>query len=112
MAGKPRLTLLETNRGYEIGWFDPSDGEFGLMLSGREVKDPESNAAIQAIKLLDTDAPQVCRITGSWLWESKPKAQIALRVAKAAIAALQSNMPDWAAKAVAEGWKPPKGWKP
>lgn len=43
-------------------------------------------------------------------FESKPAAQKALNVAKQAMKQ-DRPLPEWAQKALAEGWKPPKGWK-
>lgn len=48
-----------------------------------------------------------------YYWETKGDAMKALRAAKAAIKDKSKKpWPEWATKAVANGWKPPKGWKP
>lgn len=46
-------------------------------------------------------------------WESEEDAKKALRAAKAAIKDKSKKpWPEWATKAVANGWNPPKGWTP
>lgn len=49
-----------------------------------------------------------------FFWESKSAATAALRLARAQIKACRDNKPwpDWALQAHAEGWRPPRGWKP
>jgi hypothetical protein len=51
--------------------------------------------------------------TGFW-WETETKAKFALAKVNAMAKAALSEIPwpDWAVKATAAGWKPPKGWKP
>ncbi len=47
-------------------------------------------------------------------WDSKSVASAALRACRAALKAADKDrpLPDWAVKALSEGWKQPKGWKP
>jgi hypothetical protein len=45
-----------------------------------------------------------------FFWESKRAARSALRVINEALKH-QKPMPEWAQKALAAGWKPPKGWR-
>jgi hypothetical protein len=50
---------------------------------------------------------------GHYIWESLSDAKKALRAAKAAVKDKRRKpWPEWAVKAQANGWKPPKGWAP
>ena len=51
---------------------------------------------------------------GGFCFYSKKDAQGALRAAKATNDSFEKNLPwsDWAIRAKAEGWKPPRGWSP
>ena len=112
-----KLSINETDRGFSIGWYDSVDGDFGLMLSDRDEDetDLETIAAVKAISAMKTK-PLYDSQVGQWVWDSARQAGAALRVAKEAIKLAQSKkfkpMPPWAVAALAEGWKPPKGWKP
>jgi hypothetical protein len=50
----------------------------------------------------------------SFFWETRAAAASALKMAKTQAEALLAgrSWPEWAVKAKAEGWTPPKGWKP
>jgi len=91
---------------FYIGWYDPEDGDFGAYL-GDKLKDPEHNAAEEAVK----DSAHGKDARGLY-WETKRAANSALRLARTAIANLERPMPEWAKTAAAEGWKPPRGWRP
>ena len=48
-----------------------------------------------------------------FFWQNKKDVMAALKLAKLAIKNKNENeddWPDWAKKALAKGWKPPKGW--
>ena len=45
-----------------------------------------------------------------FFFDSRSAANAALKVAKEALKQ-DRPLPEWAQKALAEGWKPPKGWK-
>lgn len=113
---KDRLAIQEDRYDYKIGWYLWDDEEFGLML-GRgtdSIEDAaETVAATKAIRA-NTELHPLNLDSTEWCWENRSTAQKALRVAKAAIATMNAAkpMPEWAIKATAEGWKPPKGWKP
>ena len=110
---KDTLKILEHHNGYAIGWYLPDDGEFGLMLgaSNLDIEDKETKAAMAAIR--GTEALHPDNISASdWSWESKARAQRALTAAKLAAKHVEYPMPEWATKALAAGWTPPKGWKP
>lgn len=48
-----------------------------------------------------------------FMWDSKKQASAALSACNIALKAIDDGrpMPEWAVKALEEGWKPPKGWK-
>ncbi len=46
---------------------------------------------------------------GAW-WESEKEARAALRIANEAIKQ-ERALPEWAHTALAQGWKPPRGWR-
>ena len=50
---------------------------------------------------------------GIFYWESMSAAKKALKAAKALLAQYKAEKPwpDWATKALSEGWKPPKNWR-
>ena len=62
-------------------------------------------ASSRAIYLLGAE-----RDFKGFYFESKSQAQKALAVAKQAMKQ-DRPLPEWAQKALAEGWKPPKNWK-
>jgi hypothetical protein len=99
---------------YFLQWY--SDGEEGAQL-GETLYTPkqleeatvENRWFISATIAVEKHGAE--RDSGGFHFETHAKANAALRVAKAAKNAKRA-MPDWALKATAEGWKPPKGWQP
>ncbi len=113
---KDKLAIFEDRSGYlyHIGWlcWDEEYGdEEGLRLGegGKDVG-ADHTAAEAAVK----DMKDGREDGGAYFWESRSAAQRALKVAKEAVKAAAANrpLPDWAKKALAAGWKAPKGWKP
>jgi hypothetical protein len=110
-----RLMVYEDRGVYRIGWYLPDDDDMGITL-GEDLRDiarcndKEHKAATQAIK----DQEDMELDDNGFYWESKSKAQVALKIAKQAVKDLDSGtqMPEWAKQALAAGWKAPKGWKP
>lgn len=52
------------------------------------------------------------RPMGTYFWETRSRAMVALRALKAALKAFRSKkapLEEWEQKALAAGWKPPKG---
>lgn len=119
-----RLAIEERRDRYtfQIGWFLPEDGDFGLMLGETwnenknvtrdkaDQDDPEHWDAEHAVAPMATSRANSC---GAFEFESRSAAQKALAAAKAAIGAGKENRPmeEWEKIAIANGWKPPKGWK-
>ncbi len=114
MAKKDRLSIFETRDGYVyyIGWLcweEDFGDEEGLRLgegSGSDLDD--HHAAEQAVKDMKDGREE----NGAFFWESRSSAAKALKVAKEAVKNRERPLPEWAKKAIAEGWKAPKGWQP
>jgi len=102
-----------------IAWFFEDDGEGGALgESTHTEKDLENATPEDREHILATLTAQK---TEGWergnfgvlTWESLTKAKAALRAVKAALKSDKGGKwPEWAVKAQAAGWKPPKGWKP
>jgi hypothetical protein len=112
----PRLGIDECSRNYHIGWYFPDEGEFGAYL-GDTVTSKKPNPDDQdewenwiATQSVREAFPDVHRGLRGFEFETRKEAQAAMRIAKAA---MKQNklMPEWATKALAAGWKPPKGWR-
>ncbi len=52
------------------------------------------------------------RNSGAICFWSLKNAKKALKIARAAQKNVERPLPKWAIKATAEGWRPPRGWKP
>lgn len=105
-ADDEHLDIEERPYSIRIGWVMPFDGEFGAFL-GDEARpsDPETKIAQEAVKPFAED---------DYTFSTLAKAKKALTAANEALFAAKSGKPwpDWALRAKAEGWKPPKGWTP
>jgi hypothetical protein len=112
-----------------IAWYD--DGEEGatvgqecsdsvVELQARLAKEREREtqeylrveiAALSHATEAGADYFEIDRTKGEIRAMSTSRQKELLRVCKAAAKA-PGAMPEWAVKATAAGWKPPKGWKP
>lgn len=125
---KDKLILDYARNGmYEIVWELVEEGDLGARLGegdGRPPTDKEVNAAddlnwphLRATQIA-AKSKGVENVTDDrkyfpYRWETKTDAEGCLREIRAVLKAGRNNpMPDWALKASAAGWKPPKGWKP
>ena len=109
-----KLVITEERYTYSIQWEE--DGDPGGYLcqetkdgTGPEPRDRDSWehwAASRAVRA----APGFQMGPRGAFWESQKEARLALRMAKEALKQ-ERALPDWAEKALAEGWTPPKGWK-
>lgn len=50
--------------------------------------------------------------TKRFYFDTRAEGEKALKIAKRNAKVLTKKPPAWAQKALAEGWKPPKGWRP
>lgn len=119
---KDKLVWEFVRGGYRICWYLAEEAERGGLLGqdkndglGAAPKDRDDWAhwaACKAVRALGVPK----RDAQGWYWETMAALQPALRAAKAAISAGPDRpkraMPVWASKAIAAGWKPPRGWKP
>lgn len=120
---KDKLVWEFAHGGYRIYWRFAEEADLGASLGqdkddgiGDGPEDPddwEHWAACKAVRGLEAKhAPDGRDILG-WYWVTTAGVMAAIRVAKAAIAAMPWRpIPEWATKALAAGWKAPKGWKP
>jgi hypothetical protein len=105
---------------YRIAWFLADEDDLGGTIGdGEDYSDAElANAAtderphiIANQAAAKTDGLK--RDGRGYYWETKRAATTALRAMNLAIKNDGGPpWPEWATKAAAEGWKPPKGWKP
>jgi hypothetical protein len=115
---KDKLDIDERNYVSRIGWWIAEDGDFGLFLGNIELSTlddaSETRAACDAIRSLPQALQPMNIQNDEWEWDSRTAATKALRTARAAMKLVAENrpLPAWAATALANGWKPPKGWKP
>jgi len=113
-----KLICDESRYGYKIAWWievDPgNDYEYGAELGDGHPHDPQSKEAHDMASVAAFDAEPPTYIRAGYHWETKAAAMRALRAANAALKVAQSKvpLPDWAQKALAAGWKMPKGWQP
>lgn len=100
------------DEGYRIGW-ELEDGSIELHLgplSPMEAAELDDHAAAcKAVELIVGQTRD-----GIYYFDSKLKAQDALRAARTAVKAALAKrpMPAWAQAALAAGWRPPRGWTP
>lgn len=106
---------------YRLAWFIVEDDYIGGTL-GEETyteadlkrkKDPESREHIAAT-IAASRTVGVERDSNGYYWGSRKAASAALKACKIAmkVARAGTPWPEWAVKASAAGWKPPKGWTP
>lgn len=134
-----KLGIFEESYTSHVSWYDEDDGEGGQV--GQESSVPvatlmERSAKAKAVRNDDgrgdfeylavelaarawADAhPDFCvSTTRGYQFETKGSVAEFLKAMRGAAKAAHAEYdgipwPDWAVKAQAEGWKPPKGWKP
>lgn len=111
---QPRLAIYEDTCVYRLRWYFPDEDDWGMTLGEdlKDIKDAEwdhkaASLAVKAMSDVELDSE------GFW-WDSKSRAQGALRVAKQSIKSKSDvkPWPEWALKALEQGWRPPKKWSP
>jgi hypothetical protein len=134
MASKYKLVIVHYGYDICITWFDGDEDGANLGESGtgteRELVvarvryesalKSKNGAHIEEMRSLlemaaaDHAAKPFAESRGrnGFVFGSQSSALKALRAARAALKNLGAPMPEWALKATAAGWKPPKGWKP
>ena len=106
--------IIEDNRGeYNIAWWLAEDEDIGGRLGEGGRKPHKATCETSAAEIAVWNS--ATGMSGGQLyWESKKEAQVALALAKRAVAEFEGAKPwpEWAKQAQANGWKPPKGWTP
>ena len=129
MVELDRLEVTDGPQGYYLRWWLPEEDDYGATVgeSGTEptrTKDIDIEwytAEVVCFRCLkatpDSDTFGLDK-QGFW-WTSKSKANKVLaqiraetKVALQAKGESGAEWPEWAITAKANGWKPPKGWKP
>lgn len=107
-----------TNNWY-IAWWIPSDGGLGAFVGDSLEFEDDATTEEERKERLEMEtanaaAKPFSSFTGAYGYEfeTEAKARKALAACTLALWSLDIPMPDWATKALEEGWKPPKGWKP
>jgi hypothetical protein len=90
-------------RGWCVGWV--AEGEEWFL--GQQCSDVSKKVAGEI-------APAGRSKEGVYYWVTKAQAARAMRLARVHIRENEQQRlwPTWAKKAIAEGWKPPRRWKP
>lgn len=127
---KDRVVIEGEPGEYYLQWYLAAESDMGgilgqddcteaslLKASGEEWESVAT--ALEARSAASLTNGERCKRGGSLLhdafvWERRSDAAAALKLIKAGVAArkAQRPMPEWARTAIANGWKPPKGWTP
>jgi hypothetical protein len=118
---KDRLLVDDNDRDcFRITWYLAEEGDMGATIGDgdRYTEDQLAKAEpadrphiIACLTAVKTDG--VTRDSHGFRWESRAKATVALRAINLSIKNDGgAPWPEWALKAKAERWTPPKGWKP
>lgn len=122
---------------YRIYWWLEEDGDLGGSVGDHESSEERREKLLEQIRsssppreddiasleccAADLAAAKTVGAVKDWngyRWSSKAQATQALKEIRAAVKAVRLEMktgrkePDWAIKARAAGWAPPKGWTP
>ena len=117
MQGEGKLGVEQIQGEWRIAWIFVDD--IGAIL-GEDKEDGKAPAPANpdlwehwaASKAILEAFPYVERDRWGFHWERTKEARSALRVAKEAIRVKPGQpLPEWAIKALAAGWKRPKGWQ-
>ena len=113
----PKL-IVHSERGFvRLAWFfsDMSDvgGNLGDVLP-RDVDDRDERRELDTMHKTAMLTYGVQKDRDGFYWPSERAAKTALTAVNAAARAARAGKrwPDWAIKARAAGWTPPKGWTP
>lgn len=112
---KDRLVIREEKSCYRISWWLADESEYGAdlgeTLNAGQGEPPPSRDAFECWvanrTVLDLKA---ARDESGFYWNTKPEALAVLRQIRVALDQ-DRPLPEWAKTALAQGWKPPKGWK-
>lgn len=102
------ITTLDNDYGPEEGMYLGEGSEFDTMSKPADRDMRESWIAHHAARNLSDSRAR----NGRFLFNTRAKAMLALKEANRALHADEKPWPHWAVEAKANGWMPPKGWKP
>jgi len=119
-VAKDKLLIVKNDYDYQLQWWLVEDDDMGLTIGemqdsdlGDEPEDREEWENWVAHKIAAKTAGVLPRRDGgAFLWETKRGVEQALKQIKLAWKTQARELPEWAKKALAAGWKAPKGWKP
>jgi hypothetical protein len=105
---------------FRLTWYLADDDDIGGTLGDGDrytlkdlerVEEGDRNHVAATLALQEMQSEGKAQRDGrGFYWESRTEATRALVVVNQAIKG--QPWPDWAVKAKAAGWKPPRGWKP
>ena len=110
------LDVSDNGAYYVIAWFCAD--ETGTIVGEDRPRTTEArvlhDALVEFCKANPDSAYLPGQVDSAFTFDTELVASKALRVANAALIAWRDGvkLPAWAKKATAEGWKPPKGWRP
>jgi hypothetical protein len=117
MAGRFIVDEITYLHAYAIGWYEDGECDAHLGQSKADGQGPEPTEREdwewwKASKVcIELKAPRTGHgAMQAFTFDSHRAALAALKRIKLELAQ-ERPLPDWATKALAEGWKPPKGWK-
>lgn len=112
---KDRLFIDEQRGVYHLTWWLADHDCEGASLDEvpSNLKGSQDEHIVASLAALAAKPDGVLPPRGFY-WDSRDRAQAALRSVNAAlkIAKAATPWPEWAKQALAAGWKQPKGWKP
>jgi len=114
------LGIDEQDGAWRVAWYLPEDEDFGAYVGDRDVSEytggsDEKKKARWEIMTADAAAKPFAdgrKDMYGYRFDSEKQARLAMLAANTSLLNSGAPMPDWAVKATAAGWKPPKGWKP
>lgn len=120
MTSNGRVYLVEETwgRGWCVAWRDLSSPRGEVCLGEFEapsLKDRDGDQVPNLVAVVRRYTKPAGRgRLGEFYWASKGGAARAMRVVRLALLESQEGRqwPSWAKQAIAEGWKPPKRWRP
>jgi hypothetical protein len=113
----PKL-IVNNQRGLvRLAWLIPDMQDIGGNLGDvapKDVDDRDERVELEAMHKAALLTAGAQKDRDGFHWPSERAARSALSSINAAARAARAGKPwpDWAIKARAAGWKPPKGWKP
>lgn len=115
----PMLYVCLEHDLFRLKWIFPDDDALGGILGETDPQEIDDDVERQVEHARQTAAslsPGATKDTHGFGWEGESQASAALAVVESCQTAVEAQAhwawPDWALQAKAEGWTPPKHWKP